>query len=201
MTPNDLAMIANAAMLANHAHAACGQVRKGTCLPYIIHPYRVSLLVTEVGGDATQIAAAWAHDVLEDCSEFREEARTALPPAVYDLVCQLTKREIAPGKRVKGEAFMAELRAMSPAAKLVKLCDRLDNLREAPTSNEPDWVRNYGTESIAVLDALAVNPAPGASAARLVALIREQIELNRQWADAAECVGHESPSAQPVFAP
>lgn len=126
MDKNDLAMIAKAAELANRAHFTCKQVRKGSGIPYIVHPFRVATLVTEAGGNANQIAAAWCHDVLEDCPSFRDEANASLPPLVLALVKELTKAEISPGKRVKGEAFMAELRSMSPEAKLVKLCDRLD---------------------------------------------------------------------------
>lgn len=186
MNENDRAMIAKAAELANRAHVTCKQVRKGTGLPYIVHPFRVATLVTEAGGNANQIAAAWCHDVLEDCEPFREEANATLPPPVLALVKELTKAEISPDKRVKGEAFMAELRAMSPEAKLVKLCDRLDNLRDVRSANKPDWARTYGKESVEVLKALAVNPATGPQADRLVALISEQIKANQAWAEQAE---------------
>jgi (p)ppGpp synthase/HD superfamily hydrolase len=174
----DTVRIASAANLANRAHAGTNQVRKGTGLPYIIHPARVAVLVEEAGGTADQIAAAWAHDVLEDCPGHRDEARYTLAPEVYALVRELTKAEISPGKRVKGEAFLAELRAMSPAAKLIKLCDRLDNLRDVARANQPDWAAAYARESIEVLAALtSANPASGPAAERLVAAIREQIRL------------------------
>jgi len=176
--------IAIAANFANRAHAGEGQVRKGTGLPYIIHPYRVALLVEEAGGTPEQIAAAWAHDVLEDCPTYRDEAKSVLPPAVYALVCELTKAEISPGKRVKGEAFMAEIRAMSPTAKLVKLCDRLDNLRDVVSANKPAWAQSYAAESVEVLAALTgFDPAIGPQAERLVAAIGKQIAAVREWAD------------------
>ena len=172
----DTVRIATAANLANRAHAACNQVRKGTGLPYIIHPARVAALVEESGGTTDQIAAAWAHDVLEDCPPFRDEARFVLAPEVYALVRELTKAEVSPGKRVKGEAFMAELRAMSPTAKLVKLCDRLDNLRDVARANQPDWAAAYARESVEVLAALTgTQPATGPAAEQLAAEIRAQI--------------------------
>lgn len=175
--------ISIAANLANRAHAADSQMRKGTGLPYIIHPYRVALLVEASGGTQEQIAAAWAHDVLEDCPRFHEEAKAVLPPAVYALVNELTKQEVSPGKRVKGEAFMAEIRAMSPTAKLVKLCDRLDNLRDVISANKPAWARSYAAESVEVLAALTgTDPATGEHADRLVAKIREQITAVQEWA-------------------
>ena len=191
MDKNDLAMIAKAAELANRAHFTCKQVRKGNGLPYIIHPYRVATLVAEAGGNANQIAAAWCHDVLEDCESFREEACATLPASVLALVKELTKAEISPGKRVKGEAFMAELREMSPEAKLVKLCDRLDNLRDVRSANKPDWARTYGAESVEVLKALAVNPATGPQAEALTASIREQIAMNQAWAEQREALARD----------
>lgn len=176
----DTVRIATAANLANRAHAGCNQVRKGTGLPYIIHPARVAALVEESGGTTDQIAAAWAHDVLEDCPPFRDEARFVLAPEVYALVRELTKAEVSPGKRVKGEAFMAELRAMSPTAKLVKLCDRLDNLRDVGRAGQPDWAASYAAESVAVLEALTTaDPAPGPAAAGLAEAIRHQIAVLR----------------------
>lgn len=44
-----------------------GQARKGTTLPYILHPMGVASLVLEAGGDEEQAIAALLHDVPEDC--------------------------------------------------------------------------------------------------------------------------------------
>jgi (p)ppGpp synthase/HD superfamily hydrolase len=43
------------------------QARKGTVLPYILHPMGVASLVLEAGGDEEQAIAALLHDVPEDC--------------------------------------------------------------------------------------------------------------------------------------
>jgi hypothetical protein len=189
MSTMDLSLIAKAAELANRAHCTCGQTRKGTGLPYILHPVRVAALVEAAGGDSVQIAAAWCHDVLEDCPAFREEAARLLPEPVLALVRELTKAEVSPGKQVKGEAFLAELRAMSPAAKLVKLCDRLDNLRDAPNVGDPIWVRRYCGETSQALYALETNPATGPDADRLVTQIREQMQANYAWAESIDGIG------------
>jgi (p)ppGpp synthase/HD superfamily hydrolase len=50
------------------------QARKGTVLPYILHPMGVASLVLEAGGDEEQAIAALLHDVPEDCGG---EARLA----------------------------------------------------------------------------------------------------------------------------
>ena len=43
------------------------QARKGTVLPYILHPMGVASLVLEAGGDEELAIAALLHDVPEDC--------------------------------------------------------------------------------------------------------------------------------------
>lgn len=184
MSPADRALIARAAHFADRAHL--GQSRKGTGLPYVVHPYRVALLVEEHGGAPVQIAAAWCHDVLEDCPDLRAAAETALPAPVLALVRELTKAEVAPGKRVKGEAFLAAVRAMSPTAKLIKLADRLDNLRDATGVTDPAWVRTYGEESVRLLAALRVDPATGPGAEHLTALLEAQIASNVAWVATAD---------------
>jgi hypothetical protein len=48
------------------------------------------------------------------------------------------------------------------------------------------WAHIHGKESINAMKALAVNPAPGLQAERLIALVREQIAANRAWANAQD---------------
>ncbi len=50
---------------ATRAHA--GQLRKYTRLPYIVHPAAVETIVRGVPHDNAMLAAAWLHDVVEDC--------------------------------------------------------------------------------------------------------------------------------------
>lgn len=45
-----------------HAH----QERKGSGMPYFVHPRGVAWLVKKYGGSITQINAAFGHDLLED---------------------------------------------------------------------------------------------------------------------------------------
>lgn len=182
MNHTERARIAQAAELANRAHAASGQVRKGTGLPYIVHPFRVATLVEEAGGSADQIAAAWCHDVLEDCRDFRAQAKAVLPPEVLALVLELTKPTNATGHQSSGAAFIAQLRALSPAAKLIKLADRLDNLNDLQRSGQPDWAAGYLVESDQVLAALTgANPAPGPGAEDLARRVELAIAAGRDW--------------------
>ena len=58
-------MIDKAIAFATKAHE--GQLRKGTNLPYILHPMEVGMIVSRMTDDNEVIAAAVLHDTVEDC--------------------------------------------------------------------------------------------------------------------------------------
>jgi len=66
-------MIKKAAEFAAKAHE--GTVRKGSCLPYIVHPREVAMLVSVMTDDPEVIAAAYLHDVIEDAKSKGYEKR------------------------------------------------------------------------------------------------------------------------------
>jgi (p)ppGpp synthase/HD superfamily hydrolase len=59
------------------------QVRKGTAVPYIIHPYQVALILDRYGWSEDVVIAGALHDVLEDARcerpELRQRLRTICP--------------------------------------------------------------------------------------------------------------------------
>lgn len=58
-------MLEKAIAFATRAHA--GQYRKGTRIPYIVHPMEVAAIVAGMTEDIDVICAAVLHDVMEDC--------------------------------------------------------------------------------------------------------------------------------------
>ena len=64
-------MIQKAAEFAAHVHA--GALRKGSKLPYIVHPREVAMIVAMMTEDPEVIAAAYLHDVIEDAGVRYEE--------------------------------------------------------------------------------------------------------------------------------
>lgn len=58
-------MINKAILFATNAHA--GQTRKGTKIPFIVHPMEVGVIVSHITTDEEIISAAILHDTLEDC--------------------------------------------------------------------------------------------------------------------------------------
>ena len=58
-------LVSQAAVFATNAHD--GMMRKGTKIPYIVHPMEVAAIAASLTDDPEVIAAALLHDVMEDC--------------------------------------------------------------------------------------------------------------------------------------
>ena len=77
-------MIKEAARFAAKAHE--GAVRKGSHLPYIVHPMEVAMVVSAMTDDVEVIAAAYLHDVIEDANVTYEKLKETFGTRVADLV-------------------------------------------------------------------------------------------------------------------
>jgi (p)ppGpp synthase/HD superfamily hydrolase len=125
--------ITEAREFASSAHR--GQFRKWSNkhVPYITHPVKVAEMVA-ITPKATEdmVIAGLCHDLLEDTTITREDISIRFGAPVLNLVLELTNTSKATGlsrsdrKRLDRE----RLALVSPEAKLIKLCDRLDNLRD-----------------------------------------------------------------------
>ncbi len=74
---------------ARERHA--GQLRKGTHLPYLVHPAGVAaILARHYAGRDDLEAAGWLHDTLEDTSTTRGELEACFGPEVRRLVEAVT---------------------------------------------------------------------------------------------------------------
>lgn len=124
-------LILKAAELADLAHA--GQKRKYTGRPYIEHPGRVAARVSTLP-DVTEeeVAAAWLHDVFEDCPEHRAAVEAAMPLRVFSIVDDLTNRKHPTGLDRKSRKHADRMRLQHAGywAKIIKLVDRIDNIRD-----------------------------------------------------------------------
>jgi (p)ppGpp synthase/HD superfamily hydrolase len=111
-----------------------GQKRKGREVPYASHPVRVAGLVLEHGGDASQMAIALLHDVIEDCGVTEAELAARFGGEVARAVSALSDvlEGDTPGKkspwRERKTRFVARLADVDARARLVAACDKLDNL-------------------------------------------------------------------------
>ncbi len=117
-----------------------GQLRKSGH-PYITHPVEVTYAVAGLELDHLALAAALLHDVQEDCGVPNERLAKKFGPQVARIVDGLTKLDKLPlalggGQQPTRDSIQAEnLRKMFLAMAddlsvvLIKLCDRLHNMR------------------------------------------------------------------------
>ena len=105
-------MFEKAVIYATNAHN--GQTRKGTNLPFIIHPMEVAAIVAAMTLDQDMLCAAVLHDVVEDCDGISiEDIRREFGNVVASYVYQIDF--------LKNRA--------SRNAKIIALGDKLANIR------------------------------------------------------------------------
>ncbi|MFW6075986.1 MAG: HD domain-containing protein [Chloroflexota bacterium] len=173
---DESARLAEAFQFAAAAHA--GQVRdEGT--PYIEHPVRVvSILWDEIGKreDPDLLIAALNHDVLEDCEWLpREVLVAAFGERVTRIVEDVTKERVPePQKAQRDRAYMDRLPGLPLHSRLLKLADRIDNLRSVRHSPDDEKAGRYLQVSRAEFIPLAL--ATDQTAARLVIEACDELE-------------------------
>ncbi|MSP26410.1 MAG: bifunctional (p)ppGpp synthetase/guanosine-3',5'-bis(diphosphate) 3'-pyrophosphohydrolase [Myxococcales bacterium] len=127
----DVEFVHRAYAFAERAHT--GQLRKSGD-PYFVHPVSVAAIVTELRLDVASVCAALLHDVLEDCSVSERDLEAEFGPEVTFLVDGVTKLNQIDFRSKQdrvAESFRKMVGAMSRDIRVlvVKLCDRLDNMR------------------------------------------------------------------------
>jgi (p)ppGpp synthase/HD superfamily hydrolase len=148
---NELVM--RARLFAHTAHR--GQKRKYTYEDYIVHPYAVARIVSCVPHDPAMLAAAWLHDVVEDCNVDILEIARLFGDDVCHLVSKLsdisTKED---GNRETRKTMDREwIATADPRAKTCKLADLIDNAHSI-MSCDPQFAVNYLEEKRKLLGVL-----------------------------------------------
>ena len=123
--PAERQALARALAFARARHGS--QFRRGSDTPYWVHLVRVAMELARWGETSpVLLQAALLHDTVEDTQTTVGEIRTGFGPEVADLVDWLTAPEDADAQR----EYYARLQANAPfGAQLLKLADRVDNLR------------------------------------------------------------------------
>lgn len=153
---DDLDRIRRAWEYANRAHQ--GQERRSG-EPYVNHPLAVALILTELHLDATSVAVALLHDVLEDTGVSREELAREFGDEVAKLVEGVTKiGSLQFTSKLEQQAvnFRKLLLAMVDDVRvlLIKLADRLHNMRTLEHLRQDKQVR-IATETLEIYAPLA----------------------------------------------
>jgi len=127
----DTDLINKAYVYASRAHQ--GQMRKSGDA-YFVHPVSVADIIADMRLDASSVCAALLHDVVEDCEASVSDIETVFGDEVaflVDGVTKLGKVNFASREDRQAESFRKMLVAMARDIRvlLVKLADRLDNMR------------------------------------------------------------------------
>ena len=130
--PYDAGRIEKAYEMAAAAHA--GQTRLSG-ESYVSHPVAVACLVVDLGLDTDSVVAALLHDSVEDTETTAEDVKAAFGPDVALLVDGVTKLGTHQvlhqwrSSRLKTCARCCLAMSKDVRVMLIKLCDRLHNMR------------------------------------------------------------------------
>jgi len=108
--------------------------------PYINHPIALADVLMNEGGitDVEVLCAALLHDTVEDTATTHEELLNAFGSRVARIVAEVTDdKELQPAERKRLQIEHAP--HLSPEAKLVKLADKICNLRDAAERPPQKW--------------------------------------------------------------
>ena len=134
-----LAVVLKAAAFAAEKHK--NQRRKDAdASPYINHPLALASVLAVEGGVETPevICAALLHDTVEDTETTAEELAAIFGATVTGIVLEVTDDKSL-DKAVRKEEQVRHAPHISPEAKLVKLADKICNLRDILASPPADW--------------------------------------------------------------
>jgi GTP diphosphokinase / guanosine-3',5'-bis(diphosphate) 3'-diphosphatase len=127
--------------------------------PYINHPLSLANILREEGkvDDVRVIVAALLHDTIEDTETDYDEIRGLFGNEVAEIVAEVTDIKWLK-KRSRKRLQVSKAARASSGAKLVKLADKISNLRDVIASPPADWTierkREYFDWAKAVVDQL-----------------------------------------------
>jgi len=134
-----MTLLTQAVIFAATAHD--GAVRKGTDIPYLVHPMEAAAIAASLTSDEELLAAAVLHDVIEDCGVTAQELETRFGARVAGLVfaeSQVPQGDPRESWVARKREAVRRLRVATPEEKLIALCDKLSNMRAISRDYERD---------------------------------------------------------------
>lgn len=136
-----------------------GQVRLSG-EPYLTHPLEVAGILAEMRLDEVSIAAGLLHDVVEDTYASPEEIEEIFGPEVRHIVSGVTKLSTLPfssSQARQAESIRKMILAMADDIRviLIKLADRLHNMRTLDFHRTEDKKRRIAKETLDIYAAIA----------------------------------------------
>lgn len=108
--------------------------------PYINHPIALANVLSNEGGvtNVVVLSAAVLHDTIEDTNTTAEELTAIFGPKITATVLDVTDDKTL-DKHVRKQRQIEHAPHISKEAKLVKLADKICNLRDILASPPADW--------------------------------------------------------------
>ncbi len=175
----DTARLIDAVHFAADKHRDQRRKDKGAT-PYINHPVSLAHILTNEGGvhDIDVLCAALLHDTIEDTDTTPEELVAHFGPRITSIVLEVTD-DTTQHFTVRKQAQIDHAPHMSHEAKLVKLADKISNLRDLLAFPPADWPtmrkQAYMDFSSAVVDGL--RGTNSALEAAFDALVARRVEI------------------------
>jgi len=111
-----------------------GAMRKGSSIPYIVHPMEAVAIAASMTGDPEVLSAVVLHDVVEDTDTDISEIKEKFGAHVARLVSAESEDKMpgipaAESWRLRKEATIRSLDSASIEEKIIVLSDKLSNIR------------------------------------------------------------------------
>ena len=135
----ELALLLKALAFAAHKHR--DQRRKDRAgSPYINHPIALANVLVKEGGifDTDVLCAALLHDTVEDTATTRKELRRSFGSKIAKIVAEVTDNKRLT-KEMRKSLQVKHASGISREAKLVKLADKICNIRDVAKRPPAHW--------------------------------------------------------------
>ncbi len=144
----------------DYAKKMHGSQTRASGEPYYTHPVEVASILADMRMDTATIVTAILHDTLEDTETTIDDLKSSFGDEVARLVNGVSKLTRIEGQTVEGkqaENFRKLVLAMSEDIRvlLVKLADRLHNMRTLHHIEKPEKRRRIARETIEIYTPLA----------------------------------------------
>lgn len=114
------------------AHEQAGQHRKGTDIPYIIHPFGTMMIASNATKDENTLIACLLHDVLEDVDSSiydQDQIVQDFGNKVITIIKDVTKDDTIPNWHDRSNAYLDHLKHNAcDEAVIVSASDKIHNL-------------------------------------------------------------------------
>ena len=143
----------------NYAKEAHKDQHRASGEPYFIHPCAVATILINLGMDASTVAAAFLHDVIEDTAVTAEDIKNTFGEEILELVQGVTKLDMivfTSQEEEQAENFRKIFVAMAKDIRviIIKLADRLHNMRSLNFLSEERQYR-FAKETLDIYSPLA----------------------------------------------